>query len=96
VLHAIAQDDVALPGGDGVEEPRQVGRRVLAIEVMHVNQPIRSGIRFGKIESIESSIQTGKRDGMIPLDEDLSRLSQLGRITPDIARKFAKDPDAMK
>lgn len=69
-------------------------RRVLALEVMHVNQPIRSAIRFGKIESIESAIQTGKRDGMTPLDEDLFRLAQLVRISAETARKFAKDPEA--
>jgi twitching motility protein PilT len=70
-------------------------RRVLALEVLHVNQPVRAAIRFGKIESIESSIQTGKRDGMISLDEDLSRLAQSGRISMETARKFAKDPDAI-
>ena len=36
--------------------PAKVGeRRVLALEVMHVNQPVRSAIRFGKVESIESN-----------------------------------------
>jgi twitching motility protein PilT len=74
---------------------RQGDRRVLALEVMHVNQPVRAGIRFGKVESIESSIQTGKRDGMVSLDEDLSRLVQAGRISMETARKFAKDPDAI-
>ncbi len=74
---------------------REGDRRVLALEVMHVNQPVRVGIRTGKIESIESSIQTGKRDGMISLDEDLSRLAQGGRISMETARKFAKDPDAI-
>jgi len=70
-------------------------RRALALEVMHVNMPVRAAIRFGKVESIESAIQTGKRDGMITLDEDLSRLSQAGRIIRETVRKFAKDPDAL-
>lgn len=74
--------------------PAKVGdRRVLALEVLHVNQSVRSAIRFGKVESIESAIQTGKRDGMISLDEDISRLAQAGRISMETARKFAKDPD---
>lgn len=70
-------------------------KRALALEVMHVNQPIRSSIRFGKIEAIESAIQTGKRDGMCSLDEDLQRLVITGRISMDIARRFAKDPDGL-
>ncbi len=69
------------------------GKRVLAIEIMHVNTPVRVGIKFGKIDSIESAIQTGKRDGMMTLDEDLQRLVTAGRISPDTARRFAKDPD---
>lgn len=70
-------------------------KRALALEIMHVNQPVRVAIRFGKIESIDSAIQTGKRDGMATLDEDLLRLLQTGRITLDTARRFAKDPEAI-
>lgn len=70
-------------------------KRALAIEVLHVNQPVRIAIKFGKIESIDSAIQTGKRDGMVTLDEDLQRLMTAGRISPETARRFAKDPDAM-
>ncbi len=42
---------------------------------------------------IESAIQTGKRDGMMTLDENLARLARAGRISPETARRFAKDPD---
>jgi len=67
-------------------------KRVLAIEVLHVNNPVRSAIKFGKVESIESAIQTGRRDGMMTLDEDLQRLMTAGKITLETARRFAKDP----
>lgn len=70
-------------------------KRVLALEVLHVNNPVRAGIKFGKIDSIESAIQTGRRDGMISLDDDLSRLAMEGRISLETARRFAKDPEAM-
>ncbi|MCH9002766.1 MAG: hypothetical protein IIC02_09360, partial [Planctomycetes bacterium] len=70
-------------------------KRVLALEVMHVNQPVRAAIKFGKIESMESAIQTGKRDGMRALDDDLIRLAMTGKITMETARRFAKDPDAI-
>ncbi len=70
-------------------------KRVLAMEILHVNHPVRVAIKFGKIESIESAIQTGKRDGMLTLDDDLQRLVAIGRITLETARRFAKDPEAM-
>lgn len=74
-------------------QPAKTGqKRVLALEVMHVNQPVRVAIKFGKIESIESAIQTGLRDGMVTLDEDLQRLVATGRISLETARRFAKDP----
>ncbi len=69
------------------------GKRVLALEILHVNNPVRVGIKFGKIDSIESAIQTGKRDGMMTLDEDLQRLLTVGLISLETARRFAKDPD---
>ncbi len=74
---------------------RQGRRRALALEVLHVNQPVRAAIKFGKIDSIESAIQTGKREGMIPLDEDLARLVSAGSISLETARRFAKDSDAL-
>jgi twitching motility protein PilT len=67
------------------------GKRVLAMEILHVNQPVRSAIRFGKIDSIESAIQTGRRDGMLTLDDDLQRLHAAGLISLETARRFAKD-----
>lgn len=70
-------------------------KRALAMEVLHVNQQVRIAIRFGKIESIESAIQTGKRDGMVTLDDDLERLVLEKRITMETARRFAKDAHAL-
>ncbi|MHC4090002.1 MAG: type IV pilus twitching motility protein PilT, partial [Planctomycetota bacterium] len=58
-------------------------KRALALEVMTVSHPVRAGIRAGKIESLESAIQTGKRDGMIPLDESLEHLVAAAQITPE-------------
>ncbi len=70
-------------------------KRVLALEVLHINQQAEIAIRTGKVESLESAIQTGKREGMILLDEDLQRLVAAGTITADTARRFAKDPNAI-
>ena len=70
-------------------------KRILALEILHVNQPVRIAIKFGKIESIESAIQTGRRDGMLTLDDDLQRLVVARKIEPATARRFAKDPAAI-
>lgn len=74
-----------IPAGAG-------GRRVLAMEVLFANYGVRSAIRLGKIENIESAIQSGRKDGMQTLDADLRRLVQERRITLETAREFAKDP----
>lgn len=78
-----------LPAADAGE------KRVLALEVLHVNQQAQVAIRAGKIEMLESALQTGKRDGMVTLDEDLQRLVKAGRIDVDTARRLAKDPTAI-
>ncbi len=75
-----------LPSADADE------KRVLALEVLLANYAVQVAIRTGKLEQIESAIQTGKRDGMVALDEDLQRLVREGRITGDVARGLAKDP----
>ena len=71
-------------------------KRVLALEVLHANSAVQAAVRAGKIESIESVLQTGRRDGMVTLDDDLQRLLNEGRITVDTARRLAKDPATIK
>ncbi len=75
-----------------LQPARKGEKRVLALEILHVNNPVRIGIKLGKIESIESAIQTGRRDGMLSLDEDLQRLVDARRITVETASHYAKDP----
>jgi twitching motility protein PilT len=71
---------------------RQEGaKRELAMEIMFNNAPIASGIRFGKIESIDTNIQTGRSDGMITLDESIKRLLQAGKISREVATRFVSD-----
>jgi twitching motility protein PilT len=74
-----------LPAGDG-------GRRMLAMEVMFANYAARAAIRQGKIEALDSVIQSGRKDGMVPLDLDLRRLLEASQIDVETARAFAKDP----
>src|SRR5262249_44012754 len=74
-------------------EPARAGtRRVLAMEVLYANFAVRAGIRAGKIESLDSQIQSGRRDGMWSFDAHLRQLVQEGRIDLATAKQFAKDP----
>lgn len=70
-------------------------KRALALEVLKATHAVQAAIRFGKIESIESAIQTGRKDGMITLDETLAQLAAGGRISWETAKRFAKDPTSV-
>jgi twitching motility protein PilT len=73
-----------LPSADG-------GKRSLALEIMFNNSPMASAIRFGKLESIDTNITTGRADGMISLDESVRRLLAAGRIDLETAERFVSD-----
>ncbi len=66
-------------------------QRVLALEILFNSTPIASAIRFGKIESIDNHILTGRAEGMITLDESLKRLLRDGKINREVAERFASD-----
>lgn len=70
-------------------------KRELATEVMFNTSPIASGIRQGKLQSIDNNILTGRDDGMVTLDESLRRLLREGRITRSVASRFASDPSRL-
>ncbi len=69
------------------------GKRVLALEILAVNDAVRAAIRLNKIETVDNLIQIGKRHGMQSMDDHLAELVRTRRIRPEIARGFAKDPD---
>jgi twitching motility protein PilT len=73
-----------LPSAEG-------GKRVLALEIMFNNSPMASAIRFGKLESIDTNITTGRADGMISLDESLRRLLVAERIDLETAEHYVSD-----
>ncbi len=63
-------------------------KRELALEVMLNNTPISSAIRQGRLETIDTNIQTGRADGMVSLDESVRRLLAAGRISRETAEQF--------
>ena len=69
-------------------------KRELALEIMFNNTPIASGIRQGKLLSIDNNILTGRESGMVNLDESLRRLVSERRIHRDVANRFASESSA--
>ncbi len=73
---------------------RQTGGRVAAHEIMLGTPAIRNLIRENKIAQMYSAIQTGAGEGMITLDQTLKNLVNKGTISKDVARPYAKQPEA--
>ena len=73
---------------------KQTGGRIAAHEIMLGTPAIRNLIRENKIAQMYSSIQTGAGDGMITLDQTLKNLVAKGTISKDVARPYAKQPEA--
>jgi twitching motility protein PilT len=67
------------------------GKRVLALEIMFNNSPMVSAIRFGKLDSIDTNITTGRADGMISLDESVRRLLAANEIELETAERYVSD-----
>ncbi|GAA0788869.1 type IV pilus twitching motility protein PilT [Hathewaya limosa] len=76
--------------------PRHNGEgRILSMELMTVNPTIQTLIREGKIQQIESIIQTGNKLGMKTMDMSLVELYKQGEISKDIALTYAMDKEIM-
>lgn len=77
--------------------PKADGRgRVGAFEVLHVNLAVRNLIREGKTHQLPSIMQTGRRLGMMTMDEAIIQLVRDRKITPQMALSFAQDRDSME
>ncbi|HEX5407875.1 MAG TPA: PilT/PilU family type 4a pilus ATPase [Pseudonocardiaceae bacterium] len=74
--------------------PRIGGGMVAAYEVLVANTAIRNLIKEGKTNQLRNALVTGKREGMITLEQSLSTLIAAGSITYEdaVARSlFPKD-----
>jgi len=76
--------------------PKVGGGRVCVLEVLVATPAIRNLIREGKAHFIESSMQSGRGEGMILFDDYLVSLLNAGTITRETAIGFANDPDTFK
>jgi twitching motility protein PilT len=61
------------------------GGRTAAWEIMVGTPAIRNLIREDKVAQMYSAIQTGRRDGMMTLDQHLQELVEKGVVTRQIA-----------
>jgi twitching motility protein PilT len=80
----IAQD--LLPSADRT-------RRVLAYELLVANNAVRSQIRENNLHQIENSIQLGRKDGMVLMDNCLYDLYCKCAISYDTALSRARYPE---
>jgi len=68
------------------------GGRVAAHEIMIGNPAIRNLIREAKVAQMYSAIQTGQKDGMQTLDQNLKELVKKGLVDKEEARGKSVDP----
>jgi len=66
--------------------------RVLAAEIMVINDGVRSCLRDRRFQQIVSMIEIGGKDGMMTFDESVSNLYAAGLITRDEALLNSRDP----
>jgi twitching motility protein PilT len=64
--------------------------RVLAAEVLNVNQAIRNLIREMQVQQIYSVIQTGRREGMMTMNDSLKLLCDRGMV--DYSTAMSRSP----
>ena len=70
--------------------------RVAAFEIMLCNQAVKNLIREGKSHQLMSSIQTGKKFGMISMDGYLAKLYRKGDISYDEALSHSVEREFLK
>lgn len=76
--------------------PTVDGGVALAVEVMHVNNAIKTMIRDAKVHQIDSVIAASAAQGMRSMDAGLLELVQSGRIEKETAVRCAANPDLLQ
>lgn len=72
--------------------PRISGGRALAYEVLVANNAIRNLIREGQTQQIYSVIQTGRKEGMVCMNDTLADLTILGEVEENEALSRSPRP----
>ncbi|APR83407.1 Twitching motility protein PilT [Minicystis rosea] len=82
----VAQRLLPRTGGEG---------RVLALEVLRGTHAVQNAIREAKTGNVQSAIQAGKKEGMLPLERCLADLVTKRQVTLEDARAAANDPTVL-
>ena len=88
VLEAVVFQQL-IPGTEGQG-------KAAAFEVVYANPTVRNLIREGKSNQIPGVMQTGRRQGMVTMDEAIGSLYVRGKIDKENAFWYAQDQEAMK
>jgi twitching motility protein PilT len=72
------------------------GGRIAAHEIMVGTSAIRNLIREAKVAQMYSAIQTGRKDGMQTLDQNMKELVDKGLITAKMAMEKAVNKDMFR
>lgn len=83
----VSQDLLVRAGGKGL---------ILSCEILVATAAIRNIIRENNLHQIYSAMQTGKKDGMVTMDQNLQELYEQGKITYDTALAKARNPDWLR
>jgi len=75
---------------------RRHRNRVLASEVLHVNQAASNVIGSDNLHQLQSILELNRSEGMYTLDSSLARLWRHGRITERTARSLARNPNMLR
>lgn len=71
------------------------GGRVAATEIMVRNNAIASQIRDGKTSGIQDAIQSGKKEGMHTLDQNIKELVMDGLVSKEEALHYVRDVETL-
>jgi len=72
------------------------GGRIAAHEIMVGTAAIRNLIREAKVAQMYSAIQTGRKDGMQTLDQNMKEMVDKGLITAKMAMEKAVNKDMFR
>jgi len=76
--------------------PKAGGGRVAALEVLFGSPQVGNMIREGKISQITSTIQTGRKQGMVSMDQSIQALFEEKLVTAEAALDKAIDKAQMR
>jgi len=72
------------------------GTRVAAREIMINTPAVSNTIRENKVAQLKTIIETGSREGMVSIDQDIRRLYNENRISKETARSYMDNPDMLE